>query len=269
LPPDPGATSTTSASTSATNPGTTNDDAVDSTGLPFIVPPDAGGSPFECNLEAQDCARGFKCMPYSSQGGSWWDATACFPVDPEPVGLGEPCQWEGEPWSGVDDCGFAQVCWSFEPGDGGVCKGLCLFENPGDWTSVTCEDPAAIPFVGCQTCFCWCETQCDPLAQDCAAGQACVASSDIFMCVPDASDELGAYGDSCEFINACDPGLMCLDPDAVPGCDGPVGCCTPFCDTTQPNACPGAAEGQECQPWYEPGDAPPGLENVGVCAVPV
>lgn len=269
LPPDPGATSTTSASASTTNPGTSNDDTVSSSeSSSFIMKPDGGGPGIECDLEAQDCPRGFKCMPYSSQGGSWWDATACFPVDPEPVGLGEPCQWEGEPWSGIDDCGFAQVCWSFEPGDGGVCKGLCLFENPGDWETVTCEDPAAFPFVGCQDCFCSCETHCDPLAQDCVAGQACVASADIFLCVPDASDDMGAYGDPCEFLNACDPGLMCLDADTVPGCEGGVGCCTPFCDVTLPNACPGAAEGQTCQAWYEPGQAPVGLENVGACALP-
>jgi hypothetical protein len=266
LPPDPSATSTTSASATATSPGT---DAVDSSeGSPFIIRPDGGGSTFECDLEAQDCAPGWKCMPYSSQGGSWWDATACFPVDPDPVGLGEPCEWEGSPWSGIDDCGFAQMCWSFEPGDGGVCKGLCLFETPGDWNTVTCEDPAAVPFVGCQDCFCWCETQCDPLAQDCAGSQACVASADMFMCVTDASGDMGAYGEPCEFLNACDPGLMCANAESVPGCESGVGCCTPFCDVTEPNACPGAVEGQECMPWYEPGSAPQGYENVGVCALP-
>jgi hypothetical protein len=230
--------------------------------------PDGHPPAFECSLEAQDCERGFKCMPYSSDGSYWWNATACFPVDPDPVGLGEPCQWEGEPWSGIDDCGFAQVCWSFMPGDGGVCKGLCLFDDPDDWESVHCEDPAATPYIGCQECFCWCETPCDPLVQGCGDGQACVASNDFFMCMPDASGDMGGYGDPCEFINACDPGSTCLGPSTVPGCEGATGCCTPYCDLTQPNVCPGAAEGQECLPWFEPGTAPPGLENVGVCALP-
>lgn len=265
LPPDPGATSTSSASATTVDPAESSDE-----GSPFLVRPDGGGPGYECNLEAQDCDPGFKCMPYSSRGGSWWDATACFPVDPDPVGLGELCQWEGEPWSGIDDCGFAQVCWSFEPGGGGVCKGLCLFETPGDYSTVSCEDPAAMPYVGCQSCFCVCETQCDPLAQDCGDGQACVASSDLFLCVPDASGEMGAYGDPCEYINACDVGMMCLSSKVVaaPSCEGAAGCCTPFCDITLANTCPGAADGQECAPWYEPGAAPPGYEDVGVCALP-
>lgn len=264
-PPDPSITSTTSVSdTSSSSTG----DALDSTGIEFIAPPDVTHPGYECDLEAQDCPRGFKCMPYDADGSGWWDATACFPVHRDPVGLGEPCQWEGMPWSGHDDCGFAQVCWSFEPGDGGVCKGLCLFDAPGDWESVHCEDPAATPYVGCQECFCWCETSCDPLAQDCPRGQACTDGGELFMCVPDASGDTGAYGDACEFINACDPGLACVPPESVPGCSSGVGCCSPFCDATQPNTCPGAAEGQECVPWYPPGDAPPGLENVGVCAVP-
>lgn len=264
LPPDPGATATSSPTTTVAS----SDDGVDSSGVDFLLKPDATHPSTECDIEAQDCPRGFKCMPYSSQGGSWWDSTACFPIDPDPVGLGEPCQWEGMPWSGHDDCGAWQVCWSFEPGDGGVCKGLCMFDEPGDFMP-SCEDPAAIPFYGCQECFCMCETQCNPLGDDCPKGQECVPSADIFTCVPDASGDMGAYGDPCEFINVCDPGLACLEPGNTPGCDeSNAGCCTPFCDVTQPNACPGAAEGQECLPWYEPGDAPPGLENLGACGLP-
>ena len=30
--------------------------------------------------------------------------------------------------------------------------------------------------------------------------------------------------------------------------------------------CPGAT--QECISWYEEGVAPPGFENVGICAIP-
>lgn len=32
--------------------------------------------------------------------------------------------------------------------------------------------------------------------------------------------------------------------------------------------CTGAPEGQICQPWYEPGTAPRGYEDVGTCALP-
>jgi hypothetical protein len=263
LPPDPSATSTTSVSASAT---IGDDDTDPDEGSVFLSWPDGGDSSFECNIGLQDCEPGFKCMPYTSRDGTMWGASACFPVHPDPAGPGEPCQWEGEPWSGYDDCGWAEVCWTFT-GEPGICKGLCLFDEPGGG-SVHCEDPRAIPYVGCQSCFCVCEVPCDPLAQDCSDGQECVGANSIFECLPDASGDAGAYGDPCEYINACDPGLACLDASATPGCEGEIGCCSPFCDLTQPNTCPGAAEGQTCQPWYEPGTAPRGLEDVGVCALP-
>jgi hypothetical protein len=44
-----------------------------------------------------------------------------------------------------------------------------------------------------------------------------------------------------------------------------IGCCAPFCDLSSPD-CPGV--GQTCLPWFEPGMAQPGLENVGVCGIP-
>jgi hypothetical protein len=112
-----------------------------------------------------------------------------------------------------------------------------------------------------------------PLAQECGEGQECIPDhTGFFFCGPDASGDAGAYSDSCEFINECDPGLVCLNPESTPVCDVMAGgCCTPVCDVTQPNTCPGAAEGQECQSWYEPGELPlPGLEEVGACsAVPL
>lgn len=222
-----------------------------------------------CDLERQECAPGLKCMPYSTDGASLWNDSACFPIVPDPADLGEPCQWFGEPWSGYDDCGFAQVCWQVYEDQPGECKGLCLFSDPEDWDSSYCEDAAATPNFGCETCFCVCEVPCDPLGQICGDGLECQPDGDLFLCVPDASGELGAYGDPCEYVNVCDPGLACLNVDAVPGCMGDAGCCSPYCDVTQPNTCPGAAEGQECTPWYQSGEAPPGFENVGVCAVPL
>lgn len=223
----------------------------------------------ECELTAQDCASGLKCMPYSNDGsGAVWNATACFPIVPDPADVGEPCQWIGGVWSGYDDCGWSQICWSFDQDQPAVCKELCLAGHPEDFDTYTCEDPLAVPFIGCQTCFCVCELPCDPLAQDCGEDQECIPALELFECAPDASGDAGAYGEPCEYSNVCDPGLACLPPETVPGCAGEIGCCTPYCDTTQPNTCPGAAEGQTCQPWYEPGAAPPGLEHVGACALP-
>jgi hypothetical protein len=78
---------------------------------------------------------------------------------------------------------------------------------------------------------------------------------------------MGAYGDSCEYLNVCDPGLWCADATVVPGCAGSIGCCSEFCELSNPDAtCMGA--GQECTAYYEEGQAPPGYEDVGVCILP-
>lgn len=267
LPPSPGST---------TDPGgasiSTSDDPDASASAGSSTGEGGGlGEGEECELQLQGCAPGLKCMPYSADGsGAFWDASACFPIAPDPAGLGEECEWIGQPWSGYDTCGWGQVCWGFD-GEAGECRGLCLTDDPKSWDieTWTCEDPLAIPTVGCQSCFCTCDVPCDPLDQNCDEGQECMPVADFFECVPDASGDAGAYGDPCEFVNVCDPGLVCVDPSAVPpgqACEGAAGCCTPLCDVTAPNTCPG--EGQTCQRWYEEGNAPMGLENVGACSLP-
>jgi hypothetical protein len=262
--PDSDFTSTSTSTSTSTPDPDTSATAGSSTG------PGGLGEGEECDLYLQECAPGLKCMPYSNDGDPEWEATACFPIVPDPADLGESCQWVGEPWSGYDDCGWAQVCWGSDGGPG-VCKGLCLNDDPenDDYQTYACEDPLRIPYIGCQGCFCVCETPCDPLEEDCDEDQVCVPGyTGFFGCIPDASGDIGAYGDPCEFIEVCNSGLVCLSPDAVPGCEDPSGCCSPFCDINQPNTCPGAAEGQICQPWFPGDSAPRGLEHVGVCSVP-
>ena len=38
--------------------------------------------------------------------------------------------------------------------------------------------------------------------------------NEVFTCVPDASGEMGVYGDPCEYINVCDPGLFCASAES-------------------------------------------------------
>jgi hypothetical protein len=84
----------------------------------------------------------------------------------------------------------------------------------------------------------------------------------------------GAYGDACDFINECDPGLVCMTTANVPPgqpCERAAACCTELCDLSDPAGdlqCAGAMDGQACQPWYEPGMEPIGFETVGLCALP-
>lgn len=234
----------------------------------FIVPPDGGGIGFECDMFAQDCPTGEKCMPYANDGGNSWNATRCSPIAENPGQPGDPCTVEGTGVSGIDDCDIASMCWDVDPETNmGVCVAMCT----GDESNPICEDPDTSCAIVNEGALVLCLPACDPLLQDCADGQACYPVFEDWQCVPDASGEMGVYGDPCEYINVCDPGLACLGAAAVPDCQGSVGCCSEICDVTDPAGdaqCTGAPDGQTCQIWYEEGSAPPGYEDVGVCALP-
>ena len=135
-----------------------------------------------------------------------------------------------------------------------------------------CEDPFANCALAGDGVLILCLPGCYPLLQDCPNDDVCIPdpSGDGFVCVLDASGDMGVAGDTCEYLNACDPGLFCANADVVAGCMGAQGCCAPFCDLNDPNAsanCPGAPV-EECVPWYEMGMGPSELANVGVCVIP-
>ena len=65
-------TSGGSPDTTGQGEATTEDEGVGT----FINPPD-GGSTIECDIWADDCPRGTKCMPWAADGGSTWNATKC------------------------------------------------------------------------------------------------------------------------------------------------------------------------------------------------
>lgn len=235
-------------------------------GSSFIVPTDNGGIVFECDLWAQDCPEGQKCMPWANDGGNSWNATKCSPLDPQPAQPGDTCTVEGSGVSGVDDCDIASMCWDVDPETNtGTCVAFCQGsdENP------SCDDPSTACSITNDGALILCLPTCDPLLQDCAEGNACYPLLDEFVCAPDASGEMGLYGDPCEYLNACDPGLFCASADVVPGCVGSAGCCSEYCDVTDPNVtCSGADGGQACSPYYEEGMTPPGSDDIGVCIIP-
>jgi hypothetical protein len=233
----------------------------------FIQDPDGGGVNIECDVWAQDCMDGEKCMPWANDGGGAWNATRCSPLDDNPSQVGDPCTVEGSGVSGIDNCDISSMCWDVDPETN---MGTCIAFCSGSEANPVCEDPTTSCVITNEGTLILCLPNCDPLLQDCAEGQACYPVGDSFACAPDASQDTGAYGDACEFINVCDPGLMCGAPEWVPGCAG-AGCCTDICDVSDADAsanCPGNAGGQECVAWYEEGQAPPGFENVGVCSIP-
>jgi hypothetical protein len=73
-------------------------------------------------------------------------------------------------------------------------------------------------------------------------------------------------GDDCDVFWYCRAGLVCVPEALTAGCETGQ-CCTPLCDITgPPGQCPEPSE--ECVPWFEAGQAPDGLENVGYCGLP-
>jgi hypothetical protein len=267
--------------TATTSPSTTVvDDTMDPSGDTNIT--DTQGNSFllyggfdagmaiECDVYAQDCPVGEKCMPWANDGGDQWNATRCSPIDDDPGQPGEECTVEGSGTSGIDDCDLGAMCWDVDPATNmGTCVAMCM----GDEENPTCEDRNTTCEISNDGVLVLCLPTCDPLAQSCPEGEACYPSQDAWVCRPDGSGEMGGYGDPCEAIDGCDPGLVCLASEVVPPgqpCEGEAGCCTEVCDLTDAAGdaqCTGAPGGQTCQAWYD--DPPPGYENVGVCALPL
>lgn len=241
-----------------------DDDGLDTT--TFLV--DAGGGPApDCDLWVQDCPQGEKCMPWANDGGVTWNSAKCVPLAEELGEPGDACTVEGSGVSGVDSCTTSSMCWNV---DGETNTGTCIGFCSGSAAAPVCDDPSTACTITNEGMLILCLPSCDPLLQDCAGeGEACYGTENGYVCAPDASGEPGAYGDPCEAINACDPGLECLGAGATPGCAS-GSCCTSFCDTSDPGAsaaCPGAGGGQECVSAYAEGAAPPGYEDVGYCAI--
>jgi hypothetical protein len=274
----PGTSGVSETSGMSTDPQTTGatDDPSDTDSDPsqgsitnsFIEDPDGNSVSIECSVWEQDCMEGEKCMPWANDGGNSWNATRCSPVAPDPGQVGDPCTVEGSGVSGVDDCAIATMCWGVDPETNqGTCTAFCM----GSENNPVCDNPQTACSIANEGTLILCLPTCDPLLQNCMDGEGCWGIDDDFVCAPDAGAEgEGAYGEACEFLNVCDPGLFCANPDIVPGCQA-SGCCSEFCDLSDPQAganCAGAGGGQECLPWFEEGQSPPGYEDVGACGIP-
>jgi hypothetical protein len=234
----------------------------------FIDTPDGGGVSFECDLFAQDCPAGEKCMPWANDGGPSWNATRCSPLDPNPAQVGDECMVEGSGVSGIDNCDIGLMCWNVDENALGVCEDMCT----GSADNPICENPDDVCSIANDGAIVLCLASCDPLIQDCQIeNEVCYPINEDWACAPDASGEMGAYGEPCEFINACDQGSVCVGAAAFTNCAGATGCCSNVCDINNANAdadCQALDAGQACEPWYIEGMAPPMMEDVGVCALP-
>lgn len=229
------------------------------------VPPDPENPDSRClGSDLEDaCGCGYRCTLYKEDDESFespWRHSGCFPVDPAPVALGDACVHEDFSWSGRDNCPAGSMCEDFDRDGQGVCREFCSRDFDYE-----CAEPDAVPWVGCQDCGCVCQVSCSPLEDECGDGQACYLGYGLGLCAPTPL-EAGGLGDPCEYTNACDGGLACVDSTFVAGCDTAAGgCCTPFCDVASPD-CPA---GTECSEIWDPGEAEaPILEGLGYCLVP-
>lgn len=202
-------------------------------------------------------------MPWANDGGNNWNATRCSPIDGDPDQLGEECTVEGSGVSGLDSCDVGLMCFDV---DGGTNVGECIALCECGPDSPQCSEEGALCSVSNEGSLPICLGGCDPLVPgSCEDGSGCYPIGQTFVCAPDASGAVGAQGDECVSINACDPGLGCVNPAVVVDCPGDAaGCCTAFCDLDAAEECPALSQ---CEAWFAEGTAPPGLENVGICAV--
>ena len=229
---------------------------------------DTETEPVACSTNLQDCPEGEKCTPYAANGADYWNATKCVPITGEGA-PGDACIVEGGGSSGVDDCRKGAFCWDIDEN-----PDICVELAGGSEAAPTCTNEADFDAVCVGEVFCLCLPRCDPLVQDCQGDDLCIPINDTFVCVLDASGaDTGKALDPCEFANACDKGLLCLQPSASSKCDANAGgCCMPFCDLADQAAadagCKAIADDTSCVSLYEEGMAPPDFENVGICVLP-
>ena len=146
---------------------------------------DAGAfDPFECDIFAQDCPDGEKCMPWANDGGGAWNATRCTAVDDSAGQPGDECIVEGSGVSGIDSCDLGVMCWDVDPETNvGTCVAMCT----GDEANPICEDPATTCTIANNGAIVLCLPTCDPLLQDCGDDQGCYPIDDEWSCAPDTS----------------------------------------------------------------------------------
>lgn len=245
---------------------TTDADLESSTGTSTGGDPEG---PAACDPWAQDCPADEKCMPYEMAPVDMlvWDALGCFPLAATPKEPGDACTVVGNGVSGMDDCAMGAMCMGV---DEETLVGVCIAMCEGTAAAPGCADPSTTCIIANDGVILVCLPQCDPLVQDCAEGEGCYESGTggFFCFAQDETAGEAGYAAPCGTLNYCDPGLMCAAAEMVPDCDSDY-CCTEFCDAAEgPEQCSGAAQGQTCTPYFAADAAPPGFDDVGVCAVP-
>lgn len=261
-------TTTTPTTTTVTDTVADSSDSDPDGGITFITGADAGpGCGIFCDVFAQDCPLGWKCMPWSCDVDPMWFTHACRELDPDPVELGSACTTQDSPYSGLDDCDAVAMCWNV---DAATLVGECVaFCDGFDGNAFCDEDPSRACFLGLGGIVPVCVPRCQPLATTCAADEECIHNIDndaepSFVCAPNETVGGPNYGDDCSDGGLCATGLACRGAAHVPGC-ATDRCCTTLGQLSAPPVCPDAA--QTCLPLYADGNAPTGYEDLCFCGV--
>lgn len=220
-----------------------------------------------CSVMADDCPGNNKCTVVQSAANEI--EYVCVPIlgNDQP---GELCEKvPDEP--GRDSCAAGSVCVGDDAGED-RCVAFCgPDEACAEDTTCVRTHPSEPLGEGLPLCL----RECNPLQAPCEDGWACHEDPGAkrWYCAPRLGGQYGDYASPCDplQLGLCAPGFACLPSYVVssPECSDPitpeVGCCAKLCDLAAGLACPG--EGEQCQPFY-PEAPPPGLANLGVCALP-
>ena len=190
-------------------------------------------APTGCNPVANTgCLAGDKCTLIITSIEPFVAYLGC--ADDGTVPLGGACVRDG---TGVDDCEAGSLCMD------DVCKEICTVSPDSCTSGFTCSNTGDLfddPSIGI------CEPQCDLFAQDCSGDETCyLLFSDGYptVCLPTVPEPDTSHGgcepveklvpqeqgECCSFINTCNVGLGCSQPNQ--GGDDML--CGEFCDPTE------------------------------------
>lgn len=253
---------TTVADTSTSNTTTvdTSDDSSTGPGTHFVIDADGGCTALSCDVWAQDCPRGEKCVPWNAGGDGpsmGCSESRCSELAPEPRAPGESCTADGGPWSGVDDCDVGSYCWNV---DELTLEGVCVAQCIGSEASPLCADDELYCFMLQGTSVTACVPVCDPLAPMCPAGSTCAlsgANDQAAACVSTTLDVPSGHGTPCDWRLGCGDGFACVEATTLSACDDSY-CCASLCDVDSPTC---AAEDPTCMQVRD------AIAGVGTCGV--
>jgi hypothetical protein len=211
------------------------------------------GAATNCDPLAQDCPEGEKCVPFASSGGTY-DDNKCVPITGSQM-PGEPCTSGGRV-EAQDDCDGESMCWAVQ---GDLSMGTCYaFCEPG----YVCPEGQGC-LVANEGVVNLCHDSCRPHhPEDCKAGAVCTWANEQYLCLENI--ETLEPNAPCMEGETCAPGQACVPASDLDACMS-ASCCTDLCDTAEPDPCPAPLT---CQPWFEQGQAPAGLETMGSCRLP-